>query len=211
MKKAAILTILFFGTVWGFSEVFLSEALYSLKVPHASVPLTILALAFLTVARVQFPRPGSSFALACCAAAYKCVAMLLAVGGTPMFTCHLLGILLLGAVYDGVFSTLSKRNKSACAAGVVFLAYALFAVSITYVFRYSPWLTGGWPKVLRHVAVDGSLAALGGAIVVPLCFRLGGVLSKRSAAPVPLRAKLLVGAASFVTAALWVVGIVFGV
>jgi hypothetical protein len=92
---------------------------------------------------------------------------------SPFFGCHLLGILLTGACYDLMFDVLKIRVKSLGAAAAVYLSYAAFAVMITYLFRYDHWVQGGLVKVLRHVLLGGSMAALACAVVVPLIARLG--------------------------------------
>ena len=51
MKREYILGVLFLGGVWGISEAVLGGALYAGQVPHASVPLTVVGLVVLTIAR----------------------------------------------------------------------------------------------------------------------------------------------------------------
>ncbi len=207
MKKTTILGILFFGTLWGVSEVFLGEMLYRPGFRYASVPLTIIALGVLSVGRAYFPQIGSSMAIGCCAALYKCVAMLCAIAGTPFFPCHLLAVVLIGLAYDVVFSTLPKRNKAACAVAATYMSYVLFALAITYVFRYRPWVAGGMVKVLRYVGISGSLAAVGSAVFVPACFGLVKVLKQRAGRLSVISWRLAVGGACLTTVALWVVAV----
>jgi hypothetical protein len=51
--------------------------------------------------------------------------------------------------------------------------YALFALVITYIVRYDPWVAGGWPKVSHHIFVGGSYAALTALLAIPLGYWLG--------------------------------------
>ena len=209
MKKTTsvsiILGFLFFGSVWGVSEVFLGEALYRAEFRYASVPLTVIALVVLSLARAYLPQVGTSLAIGCCAAAYKRLAMFSAIAGTPIYTCHLLGIFLLAAAYEVVFSLLPRRNKALCAAAATYGSYVLFALLITYVFCYQPWVAGGLGKVLRYILISGTLAAAGGVLLAPPTFRLAEALTKKSASPFPLRSRLTTGGVCFVTAALWIV------
>ena len=51
--------------------------------------------------------------------------------------------------------------------------YALFALIITYIVRYKYWTAGGLPKVLHHIFISGSLAALLAIAAVPLGYWIG--------------------------------------
>jgi len=200
MRKQDALFILFFGTLWGAVEAILGGALYQADVPHASVPVTIIGFCILTVARFYFPRPGSSTLIASCAMLYKFF-------NSPFFACHLLGIFLLGLSYDLVYSRFKVRGHvptAAAAVAATYLGYALFAVLITYVFRYSYWADVGLPKVLRYIGVSGTMAAAGNAVLVPLAALAARDLRTRAAGLSAFRARLAVGGASLLTAALWV-------
>ncbi len=71
MRKQYVLGVLFFAGVWGISEAVLGGALYAAGVPHASVLLTVVALAVLTLARSYFPLRGTGTLIAACAMLYK--------------------------------------------------------------------------------------------------------------------------------------------
>jgi hypothetical protein len=77
-----------------------------------------------------------------------------------------------------------KRPFRWAAAGMLsgFGNNALFALLITYVFRYEYWVVGGFSKVSQHIFLSGSMIALGAAFLVPLGFyagRNGGILFSR--------------------------------
>jgi len=187
---------LFFGGVWGLSEAVLGNVLYAAGVPYASIPLTAIGLAVLTLARVYFPRTGTATLVAACAMLYKFL-------NSPFFGCHLLGILMTGACYDLLFNVLKIRMKALGAAATVYLSYAAFAVMITYLFRYDHWVQGGLVKVLRHVFLSGSLSALACAGVVPLVATAGERLKSYSAMPFGLpRYRVSLGT-SALTLGLW--------
>jgi hypothetical protein len=207
MRKQTLLLILFFGSLWGAVEAILGGVLYRAEVPRAAVPLGILALLILSVSRVYCPAPGCSTLIAACA-------MLLKFTNTPFFACHLLGILLLGAAHDLVLlaggkpglTALGRTAKNALiGAATSYLGFALFAVSITYVFRYQYWAEAGLPRVLDHVFVAGSLTAAGGAIAAPLGAWIGELLKARQFAPFELRSWLTTGSVSVLTMVLWIV------
>ncbi len=196
MKKEYILGILFFSSLWGISEVVLGEFLYRIEMPHASVLLTIIGLGILTLAAGYMPQKGVATAIAVFAMLYKFL-------NTPFFACHILGILMLGICYDLIFNTKKLKNKSVCAALTVYASYTIFALVITYVFRYHPWVQAGFAKIISHIAVGGTLAAAGCAVIVPAAEMLGQkLLTKKTPVANPLnyfnRSRL-----SFVTAGMW--------
>ncbi len=197
MKKDAVLGIVFFGTLWGLSEAAIGGTLYAGRVAHASVPLSVVGFVVLTFGRAYFPQTGTSTAIACVAMLYKFL-------NTPFFACHLLAIFLLGLSYDAVFGLLQKRNKAICAAAATYLGYALFAFAITYAFRYRYWAAGGIVKVMRHIGLEGTMAALGNALLVPLAFRLAGRLQQKTASAPIFSARWVAGGISLITAALWI-------
>jgi hypothetical protein len=201
MRREHILVVLFLGGLWGLSEATLGNALYSARVPYASVPLTVVGFMILTVAREWFPRPGTATLIAALAMLYKFL-------NAPFFACHLLGIVLMGASYDVFFHALQKRATWLVAGLATYGSYAAFALMITYVARYDYWVQGGFPRILQHVGIDGSMAAIACAVVVPLVLRYGERFRAVAPALSAGRASLVPRALTGVTAAVWVLGIV---
>jgi hypothetical protein len=201
VRRQYLLGVLFFSGVWGLSEATLGNALYSAHVPYASVPLTAIGFVILTLARTCFPRPGTAMLIASFALLYKFL-------NAPFFACHLLGIVLMGACYDVFFSVLKMRTAWLAAVLATYANYAAFALMITYVARYDHWVQGGFGKILQHIGVDGSLAALACAVLVPLSLRHGAKLRSTIPAPFAWRTALVPGALAGLTAGLWVLEIV---
>jgi len=200
MKKEHILGVLFFGGLWGVSEAVLGDALYRAGMPYASVPLTIIGFIVMSIAKVYFPQKGTASLIAASAMLYKFL-------NVPFFACHLLGILLTGLCYDLFFSVFKIKSRSLSAAAATYLSYALFGLMITYVFRYEHWVQGGFNEVLRHIAISGSIAALGCAVVVPSSFRLGEWLKANFVSTFNLRLQLVSGGVLAATIGLWVFSI----
>ena len=195
-KKEWILAMLFFSSLWGISEAALGGFLYRANVPYASVPLSVIGFVVLTFAWAYFPRAGTGTAIAACAMLFKFL-------NEPFFACHLLGILLMGGCYDLFFGVFKMHRRWLAAAAATYLGYALFALMITYVFRYAPWTEGGFVKVLAHVGIGGSFAALANAVLVPLSFRAGERLKKSLGSPFAPRLQWSTGLISATTFALW--------
>ena len=166
------LWLLVFGSAWGIMEIVGGEAFFKNNVPRASVWLSVWAIFLLAVARGLVNKPGSSTVIGATATLFKLAY------AAPYF-CHLLGIFFIGIAFDAAATAWLRREKKtlipAILTGVVttYAAYALFAVTITYIAKYGPWVGGGMPKVLNHIFVAGSLAALASLIVVPLGLRIG--------------------------------------
>ena len=195
-KKEWILAMLFFSSLWGISETALGGALYRANVPRASVLLSVIGFVVLTFAWVYFPRAGTGTVIAACAMLFKFF-------NEPFFACHLLGILLMGVSYDLFFGVFKIRSRWLSSLAATYVGYALFALLITYVFAYGPWVEGGLRKVLGHVAIGGSLAALANAVLVPWSFRAGERLKTRLASPFSPRFQWAAGLISATTFVSW--------
>lgn len=161
-----------FGSLWGLSEVAAGGSLYANEIPHASIFLTAWAVLILAAARGVFNHVGSSVVIGGIATLFKLV-------NAGPFICHLLGIFMLGVAFEIAAGFLIRKDsisrlRTALAGLVsVYGGYALFALVITYVIRYDIWVAGGLTKVVNHIFVSGSIAALLAAAIVPFGFRLG--------------------------------------
>jgi hypothetical protein len=200
MKKEYILGILFFSGLWGISEAGLGGALYKADIEHASVILTVIGLVILTFANVYFPQKGTATAIAGLAMLYKFL-------NAPFFACHLLGIFLIGFCHDLSLNIFKIRNRAVSAVVTVYAGYSLFAFTITYLARYEHWVQGGFGKVLNHIGVGGTIAALLCAILVPLSYRAAERLKLSFPMPFVYRRQLLPSSVLFATAGLWVFGL----
>lgn len=166
-----LLWLFVFGSLWGLSEVVGGKALYEANIPKASVYLSASGFFLLAVARGLFNKRGTSSVIGGMAALFRLI--------NASFVCHILGIFLMGVAFDLAASILLKGEKKSflrsSLTGITgaYGSYALFALIITYVVRYEIWVVGGLPKVLDHVFVAGSLAAVIACLLVPLGYVLG--------------------------------------
>ncbi|OYD15480.1 hypothetical protein CH333_05615 [candidate division WOR-3 bacterium JGI_Cruoil_03_44_89] len=170
MHKKEILSILFLGSLWGYYEVAVGGALYGVNVPYAGVFLSIIALGILGMASKLIPRLGSATLIAATASLFRLV------NAGPHY-CHLLAILLLGVGFDIAKSMVKREKPILIGISGAYIGYVLFAFTITYLFRYHYWVSGGLPKVLRYVGINGTLAAMGGSVSVWLGYNLGKIIS----------------------------------
>ncbi len=201
------LAVLAVGSLWGMTEVLGGEALYAREVPLASVWLTAAALFLLAVGRGLVPGPGASTAVGALAALYKLV------NASP-FYCHLLGIVLLGVVFD-VFASVLLTEGSVRKAGWrapltgALSAYAgnsVFAVLMTFIVRYEYWVGDGLRKFSSHILLSGTLTAASALALVPLGLRIGvrsGTLSIKNP-------RWTAASAAGLTCAAWIAGTLLG-
>jgi hypothetical protein len=196
-----VVWVLFLGSLWGLSEVIGGKALYGSDVPRASLWLTSWALFVLALGRGLFDKPGSSTAIAAIAALYRTT------NASPFF-CHVCGILFLGIAFDAAAALFSRLTAGKpwrwglTGIGSAYGGNALFALIMTYVIRYRYWADAGLPKVLDHIFVGGSLAALAAVLLVPFA-RAVGARGK----PVLLRrAGWSLTGALFLSLVIWIVG-----
>jgi hypothetical protein len=200
-KYKQLVWLVFFGSLWGVSEVLAGGALYEANVPRASLYLSVWAIFVLASARGLLNKPGSSTAIGGIAAIYRLV-------NTAPFFCHICGILFLGMAFDLASSLLMRNeNKVSFRSSLsgVFGSYggqALFALVMTYIIRYEFWVEGGWRKVLDHIFVSGSLIALAASVVFPLGYWVG--LKGESFRP--LRSRWAYRGAFLFSLALWALG-----
>jgi hypothetical protein len=169
-------------------------------VPYASVPLTVIGFIILTFACVNLPQKGTAMLIAGFTMLYKFL-------NEPFFACHLPAIFLMGVCYDLLFNVLKMRKSFLSSALVAYLDYALFALLITYVFRYGSWPQAGFAKVLRHIGINGSMAALGCAVLLPLSFHLAQRLKANFASHFRLQFRFISYCISALTIGLWVFSI----
>jgi len=164
--------LLLFGSLWGVNEVVVGDILSQNDVPRYSVMLAAMAFLILAIGRGVVNRPGSSAVLGIFAALFK-------LANAAPFFCHLLGIFMMGVIFDVFATWLMKEDKLRIfrsAASGFLSAYgsnAAFALVITYIIRYKYWVAGGLPKVIDHIFVSGSLGAAAALILVPLGFWIG--------------------------------------
>ena len=166
-----ILGILFFGSLWGFSEASLGGWLYSRDISHASVYLTVIALVIIALAHASLSHRWTGTLTGLFAMLFKLI-------NIPFFPCHLWAILLLGFGFDISLALVPRFYSGRFRLPViglvsVYVGHALFALTITYVWQYHYWTAAGLPRVIDYIFISGSVAALLGAVAVPVGNRIG--------------------------------------
>jgi hypothetical protein len=114
----------------------------------------------------------------------------------------------MGVCYDLFFSVLKVKNRSLSMIAAVYLNYILFALMITYVFRYEHWVQGGFAGILRHVGISGSMTALGCAILVPASFHFGQKFKAYFGRSFSMKEQFVPGSMLVITIGLWIFSII---
>ncbi len=171
MNTSRLIPVLFFGTIWGLSEVILGNYFYANEIKDAAVILNVIAIGVLAFSRFYVSFPGAAFLIGTIAMAFK-------IFHSPFFACHMLAIGIFGAGFE-IAAFLFLRSESAglvrkalTGATAVYIGFALFAFVIKFIIRYEYWIIDGsanMPKVLGYVFLAGSIVAAFGAVLTPLC------------------------------------------
>lgn len=170
-KRSLFIWVLFFGSLWGISEVMVGKLLFDADIPYASVWISAWAFFILAVARGLMNKPGTSTAIGGIAGIFRLI--------NASYVCHIFGIFLLGAAFDLAFSLLTKHKKriyiQSSLAGLVgaYGGHLTFALLAAYIIRNPLWVSGGLLKILEHVFISGSFVALASALLVPLGYWIG--------------------------------------
>lgn len=170
-KRNLLIWVLFFGSLWGISEVVVGKHLFDADIPYASAWISAWAFFILAVARGVMNKPGTSTAIGGIAAVFRLI--------NASYVCHIFGIFLLAVAFDLAFSLLTKRRKTiairSSLAGVAgaYSGHLIFALFATTILRNTFWVSGGLPKISEHVFISGSFVALASALLVPLGYWIG--------------------------------------
>lgn len=190
IRLQEVMWIALFGTAWGLNELLVGGAFYKAHPDGAPVWLIAFGVIMLAMARSVANRVGSSVVLGLIAALFKSV-------NTQPFVCHILGIVMLGLVFELVYDflllkhPLSRtrtgnpiRSKSPMRSGIlirlgiagfssVLLSNILFALLLAVILREEFWVANEYAKAYQYILVTGSLSAAVSAVTVPLAWKAG--------------------------------------
>ncbi|OGD25183.1 MAG: hypothetical protein A2Y56_01135 [Candidatus Aminicenantes bacterium RBG_13_63_10] len=197
------LLLFLFGSLWGIMEVVGGESFFKNAVPQASAALSAWGLLMLAAARAVWNRPGTSALVGALAALFKLI-------NAAPFYCHLAGIVILALAFDLMVTVLARKLRplGGVLAGITtpFVANTAFGIFMAFIVKYKYWAVEGWPKVIKHIVVSGGLAALAGAVLVPLGFWLGNNIEALNLR----KPRWALAGAMMGTAAVWTAARIFG-
>ena len=128
-KRLIVLSVVLFGSLWGLGELGVGEMTIARGIPRAPI-LTAIGVLFLVLSRRIWRAPGSSFALAAVASAFKFLQH-------PVWGCKIAAVLMVGAIFDIGFTTYeswSARRAMGSPSRIELLPLGLWALTPVLTF-----------------------------------------------------------------------------
>jgi hypothetical protein len=197
-----VLIVLLAGSVWGIAEAVGGGYLYAQSISHAAIPVSLVGLTVLALARFLVPMKGSSLVIAGVAIGYRWL-------NAGLFPCHLTAILALGGVFEVAASSIGaermKERALQSVLGIVtgFVGFALFAGIMAYGIRDAFWV-GNTAKITAHL-LDGVIVGAAGAALVPVACAAGQRMGSWIEAQAVARPRVSFGLIALVLVICWLV------
>ncbi len=125
MTKNSIIAIAVFGTVWGFVEATLGNALHLLNLPFAGTILASIALIIILIARIYNPVKGSTLLMAVVAAFIKAISF------STVKLGPFVAIIMEGALIELIFILVGNRRTGFIFAGLIMALYPIVQTIVT--------------------------------------------------------------------------------
>ena len=172
--------ILIFGSLWGFSEVFVGSGLSETGLPSGAIMTGVFAMMFLVMSRMLYRQPGMQLGMGLVAGGLKLF--------NPFITCNIcsgLAIMAEGAIFELIwyklsFDSIEVTRTMQVSMGII-SGYCVYIGGYVVTQILTPIFTG--PGVyleniiilMPNILADGLIAALVGGIVLP-----GTLLTKKA-------------------------------
>jgi hypothetical protein len=173
-KLRLIAGIIFFGSLWGFSEVIIGSAINEAGLPSGAIMTGLFAMTFLVISRMFYRQPGMQLGMGLVAGTLRMF--------NPFVGCHLcsaIAIIAEGAIFEIIWYKISpnfKELKDVITQGGmgIITAYTIFISGYIITQIITPIVAGAtfyienlivfMPKILA----GGLLPAVLGGIVLPM-------------------------------------------
>ncbi len=154
-KNREWIKLLFYGSLWGITEVLIENFIVPVCPVPRSIMLTTIAMVILTIANISMQQSWNILVIGVIAALYKFL-------NVRFFGCQILALLLLTGSFEVINTWLKNRqlSKGITAVIVVSVFNTTFALIATYVLRNHWWVAGGAPKILNFIFIEGSITAV---------------------------------------------------
>jgi hypothetical protein len=205
-KKKLLLGIILFGSLWGGLEAFGIRLMDSLSFSPKSPILAATGILILGMARVIFPRRGTTFLIGLFAAGFKFLTL------PQIFMCQVEAVIVQGLVLEVAFSYAQSLKVSRWfSLGFVsilsmYLNYFVFAILQTYIVLNPYWAEQGFSKVLSYIFIEGTYASVLCFFFVNLGFALGKYLTPAFNQWQAIKAKTYGMATLLVSLGCWISG-----
>jgi hypothetical protein len=164
--------ILIFGSLWGFSEVFVGSGLTETGLPSGAIMTGVFAMMFLVMSRMLYRQPGMQLGMGLVAGGLKLF--------NPFITCNIcsaLAIMAEGAIFELIwykllFDSIELRRTMQVSMGVI-TGYCVFIGGYVVTQILTPIVAGpgfyleNLIILMPNILADGLLAALVAGIVLP--------------------------------------------
>ena len=125
MNKNSITAIAVFGTLWGFVEATLGNALHLLNLPFAGTILASIALIIILIARIYNPVKGSTLLMAIVAAFIKAISF------STVKLGPFVAIIMEGALIELIFSLVGTKRTGFILSGLIMALYPIVQTIVT--------------------------------------------------------------------------------
>jgi len=170
--------ILVFGSLWGFAECFIGSLLRDNGLPAGAIMTSVFAIGLMTLSRVVFRQPGMQAGMGLVAGALR---LFNPFGGC--FLCSAIAIMAEGVLFDVIWTvfaldvkktqTLTIQTSLGITATYIVYVGGYFVTQIlTPVFSTAGFHLQDFLGFIPNILASGLLAALIGAVTVPVLFNL---------------------------------------
>jgi hypothetical protein len=172
-KLKLIAGILIFGSLWGFSEVFVGSGLSETGLPSGAIMTGIFAMMFLVMSRMIYRQPGMQIGMGLVAGGLKLF--------NPFVGCHIcsaLAIMAEGAIFELIWYKISfdfkelKNYTMQISMGII-SAYSVYIGGYVVTQILTPIIAGpgfyleNLIVLMPNILASGLIAALVGGVVLP--------------------------------------------
>jgi hypothetical protein len=177
-KMKLIAGILVFGSLWGFAECFIGSLLRDNGLPAGAIMTGVFAIGLMTLSRMVFRQPGMQAGMGLVAGALR---LFNPFGGC--FLCSAIAIMAEGILFDVIWTgfaldlkktqTLTiQTSLGVTATYFVYVGGYVVTQILTPVFSNAGFHLDDLLGFIPNILASGLLAALIGAVAVPVVFNL---------------------------------------
>lgn len=178
MDKKLIVGIIGFGSLWGFAECIVGPLLRDATLPAGAIMTGVFAIGLMTVSRVLFRQPGMQTGIGLVAGSLRFF--------NPFgacFICSAIAIMAEGVLFDLIWTGFSldqrethtltiRTSMGIVSAYLVYVGGYAITQILTPVFSSAGFFVENLLVFIPHILASGLLAALLGAVTIPVIFAL---------------------------------------
>ena len=177
-KMKLIAGILVFGSLWGFAECFIGSLLRDNGLPAGAIMTGVFAIGLMTMSRIVFRQPGMQAGMGLVAGGLR---LFNPFGGC--FLCSAIAIMAEGVLFDVIWTGFALDMKKTqtltiqtslgiTATYIVYVGGYMVTQILTPVFSTAGFHLEDLLGFIPNILASGLLAALIGAVTVPVLFNL---------------------------------------